>query len=179
MIQFEDNSSPHYAANQAYCQSIAQQLGQFKATCQGFCNSYGFDINATWQQDDLTFTVECIKQQTTQNGVIIPVNAHVTVDTIIKIRGLNPNFKMHLGPNALKRWFSNKQWQLYLPKPFYMSTNYAPSVEEMKSFSQQIQHLNLACLKMNNGKLKAEIHQSISNVGALVKGIEALVKPWH
>ena len=179
MIQFENNSSPLYAINQAYCNTIAEQLEEFKATCQGFCNSYGFDINATWQQDDLTFTVECRKQQTTQNGVIIPVNAHVTVDTIVKIRGLNKDYKMQLGPSALKRWFSNKQWQLYLPKPYFMSTNYAPSIEEMKNFSHQIQSMELTCLKMNNGKLVAEKHQSTKDIAALVKHMELLVQPWR
>lgn len=179
MIQFENNSSPHYAANQAYCNSIAEQLMQFKATCQGFCNSYGFDINATWQQDDLTFTVECRKQQSTQNGVVWPVNSLIAVDTTIKIRGLNSDYKMQLGPSALKRWFSNKQWQLYLPRPYYMSTNYAPSADEMQAFSRQIQTIGLANLRLNNGRLSARINKATTDVAALVKAMEQLIKPWH
>lgn len=179
MIQFENNSSLHYATNQAYSNSIEEQLMQFKATCQGFCNSYGFDINATWQQEDLTFTVECRKYQSTQNGVVWPVNSNVAIETIIKIRGLNSDYKMQLGPSSLKRWFSNKQWQLYLPRPFYMSTNYAPSSEEMQEFTRQIQNLGLANLRLNNGRLIAKIHKATTNVAALIQGMEQLVKPWH
>ncbi|MDI1233446.1 MAG: hypothetical protein PSX81_04125 [bacterium] len=179
MIQFENNSSPHYAANQAYCNSIADQLMQFKATCQGFCNSYGFDINATWQQEDLTFSIECRKYQTTQNGIVIPVNSHLALDTIIKIRGLNKDYKLQIGPSSIKRWFSNKQWQLYLPRPYFISTNYAPPVEDMKIFSKQIIDLGLTTLQMNHGKLRARINNATTDVVSLVKNMEQLVKPWR
>ncbi len=87
MIQFETNSSPFFIANKNYCEKIEANLNAINLNCSGFCNSYGYEIETTFVRQNITYNF--INHQTTQNVIVIPMNANESFITILIIKGMN------------------------------------------------------------------------------------------
>ncbi|MBL7892037.1 MAG: hypothetical protein JNL63_05365 [Bacteroidia bacterium] len=104
MIEYEINSSPFFAANKIYCESLEKKFNEMKFDYSGFCNSYGYEVKTSFKRDNLTYDVKCIKHQTTENGVVIPVDANDYFGEEITIAGFNKELDKAL----IKQGLGNK-----------------------------------------------------------------------
>ena len=149
MIKYETISSPFFEQNKAFTESLEKSLKDLNAIYSGFCNSYGYEVIATFARNTLNFQVKFYKNQSTQNGVVIPVNA--------------------------KRLFTLKEYKSKLPSPYFMDS--IASLDE-KSIDQLIQVIldhNISKFKLNHGVLKIEIHNTTLAPQLLISDIERLI----
>jgi hypothetical protein len=75
MINYDPTKSLFFDSNKKYCEEIETKLKTMNIDCSGFCNCYGYDIDAVLIKDNFTYNIKYHKHQTTQNGIVIPVDA--------------------------------------------------------------------------------------------------------
>ncbi len=94
MIRYLTDDSPFFVANKKYCEDIENKLRSLNIDCSGECNSFGYDIEGTFIKNSLTYTLKFHKHQSTQNAVVIPVNAIDYAGVEILVKGLDRNLSL-------------------------------------------------------------------------------------
>ena len=178
MINYEALESPYYETNKNYCHNIENQLKNLGSECTGFCNTYGYEINAEFKRNDASYKIKLNKNQSTQNGVVIPVNAIEYRGVVFSITNLNKKFSVSIGQSGIKRFFTNNQLNNALPKPYYASINYPIDSTVLDKLVKQILDNNIAKLELSNGQLMFKMHHEIANLDSFIKDIEELVNCW-
>ena len=140
MIDFQTVDSPFYAANKRFIEECITHLPTFLFS--GWCNAYGYDVQGTAELNQLSILIQLKKHQTTQNGMLVPLNAHDNTELHIEISGLPRNEKLAIGMNWFQSLvFGNK------------STTTSPLQKSLTAFNREFK-LNQLTLK--NGKLNAK-----------------------
>jgi hypothetical protein len=121
VIKYETSTSPFFVANKNYCQAVEQKLKTLNLDCSGFCNNYGYDIESTLKKDRLAYSLKLHKHQSTQQGVIIPVDAVNYCGTTITVVGLNKKFRVTFGKSSLRRLFTPSKFKNKLPAPYFIN----------------------------------------------------------
>lgn len=93
MFHYEAAHSANYLANQAYCQKAERLLQQLGAEYNGFCNSFGYNIESIFHRNNHTWYLRFVKYQGAQNGVTIPAQSDAGSRIEIRIKGLNKQMK--------------------------------------------------------------------------------------
>lgn len=75
MIQFQKAESKFYENNKDYCETISEEILLIGGKANGYCNSYGFEINSNFELEGKQIQLEFKKSQKTNDGVIIPIDA--------------------------------------------------------------------------------------------------------
>ncbi|MBA2407808.1 MAG: hypothetical protein H0V65_07440 [Chitinophagales bacterium] len=176
MIQYETANSPFFEANKEYCETIEGQLRTMDIACSGFCNSFGYDIEATLERDDLTYYLKFHKHQSTQNGVVIPVDAINYAGTKIEVSGLNKKFSLTAGKSNLKRLFTSKHFRDKIPAPYFVMCNYSPDSKFVDLLVKQILNYKISELTVHSGSAKGKMHIAITNSLDLITDIERTMK---
>ena len=158
MINYETNSSPFYLENKAYCESIERKASILKSEINGYCNSYGFEIDVQYSIKMLAINLKILKAQTTRGGSIIPLDASNNQSIEIKITGLETWINLNAGQNKLKRFFSSKKIRTLFPSPFYCSINSEINEQFLEFFVNLLLNNNVTSLAIKNGKGKIDIH---------------------
>ncbi len=176
MINYEPNDSSFYDDNKTYCESIENQLKSIKIDCTGYCNSFGYEIETRLLKNNLTYTLKFQKQQTTQNGVIIPVDAHNYAGTEIQVTGINTKFSLNVGKSSLRRFFNPKRIKDKIPAPYFIKTNYFLVDNFLTNLVKTIQHYPIAKFKLNNGRLNVKIHYVTDDPLHLIADIDKIIE---
>jgi len=72
-----------------------RRLNQAAFDCSGFCNCYGYEIEAKLIRNNLKYKIRYIKNQSLENGVVIPVDA-------IEYAGIQLNLSGNKSPLRFK-----------------------------------------------------------------------------
>ena len=163
MINYETNSSPFYLENKEYCESIERKAKLLKADVNGYCNSYGFEIDVQYSIKMLAINLKFLKAQTT-GGSIIPLDASNNQSIEIKISGLEKWITLNAGQNKLKRLFSSKKIRTLFPSPFYCSINSEINDQFLEFFVNLLLSNNVTSLAIKNGKGKIDIHPATLSI---------------
>ena len=176
MIQYETNSSQFFVHNKIYCETITDQLKTLNADCTGYCNSFGFDIEASWKRSTLSYTLKIIKAQTTENGVIIPMNSNDYVSTEVSVKGVNTKPEIVISRSAFKRFFISNLYKKLLPAPYYINMNFSPERDFIDTLVMKIKTLNITKFKMNNGIVICKLNIAPEQPLALIEDLEFIIK---
>ena len=178
MIEYEIDKSPFFIANKDYCESIENKLKELKLDFVGYCNSFGYEIETSFKRDNLDYNFKCIKYQSTQNGVIIPVNALDYYGTEMNVSGLNKKIKFVIDRNKFKRLFISNNLKNKIPYPYYISFNYSPDIEFQNNIIKQICDYKISKLNLNYGKLKLIMRISIEDPIGFILNFEKIISFW-
>lgn len=169
MIKYEENSSPFFTAHKNYCLQIENNLNVVNATCEGYCNSYGYEIDAKWQNASQTYHLHFEKHQSTQNGVIVPVDSVEYAGTTFIIKGLDISKKLIIKKSSLLRPFSSGALKALVPAPYFISGNV-----NNEGLSEFISKNKAGTLKLKNGQLTLKLHKAIQEPLELVDACKKL-----
>lgn len=176
MINYETNSSPFYTANKNYCEAIESKLKQNNAVSSGYCNSFGYLIESAFQKNKLTYKLKIYKQQTTQNGVVVPVDSRDYAGTEITISGFNTGLKISIGKSSLNRFFSSKAYSHYLPAPYFIKFKSSPDEKNAENLFSIIKNYSISTFKLASGTLFCKVQKEISDPIFFLEEIETLLK---
>ena len=178
MIEYEADPSPFYTANKNYCETLAHILKTVNLECSGWCNSFGYELETHLKKDDLTYHIKFLKNQTTQNGVVIPVNAHVYEGTVVTVKGLNKKFCITAGISPLRRLFMSKKNKNKISVPYFLKFNDLPEDAVEAGVVKKILDNKITKLRLNNGTLVCKIHTATTDPLGLIRDIETMTQNW-
>lgn len=120
MIAYENDASAYFLTNKNCCELLEKELEPYSPFTEGYCNSFGYELNTSFKRGQLNYQLLVEKFQTTQNGIVVPKNANEYIGMKLKVEGLNSDDHFSYGKNSMKRLFSSKKWQEKLPAPYYL-----------------------------------------------------------
>ena len=176
MIKYETAKSSFFAKNKSYCENILKYFENQKIDLDGFCNSFGYELKTGFIRNNLNFTMRFIKNQTTQNGVLSPVNANEYAGIEMIINGILPDIKLKVGKSPFLRNFCSKEIKDKIPKPYYVGINkiYNPSFPD--KLIEIILENTISKITMNKNKIQVKIEGQHSNPEKLISDIEEIIK---
>lgn len=178
MIQYETDRSPFFVANKNYCDTIENNLKAMDIDCHGFCSSYGYEVEVTFQRQDLTYHLRFHKHQSTQNGVVIPADAINYAGIEGRVSGLNKKIKVVVGKSPLRRFLTSRAMQAKIPAPYFIVLNPVSEKTSLDDLVKKILDNKISIFKLKKGELAFKMHGSAINPSNLILAIESMVKNW-
>lgn len=159
MIDYQTVESPFYEANKRFIEDVHTQLNAYSFS--GWCNGYGYDIEAKRKITTHKISIQLKKHQTTQNGIILSLEAHENTEVHIEISGLTRLESFATGLN----WFQS----LLFGKQSNTST---PLQKQLADFSKTFQPRQL---KLKKGTLNIQFFNSSHSPVELINELEKIV----
>jgi hypothetical protein len=176
MITYEVEKSPFFEANKAYAEKIEAQLKSINAECSGYCNSFGYEIESSFKRNNLLFNVLFKKQQSTQNGVVIPVNARDDFETNVSVSGFSTPVDINFGKSTIKRAFLSSELKTKIPTPFFIKFNKSTPPQFIDLFIEKSKEIKLSEAHLNKNKFEVKLHEEISRPLHIIETVELLIK---
>ena len=176
MIQFETSSSPFYTDNKTYCEDLVTKFNEINVEFTGFCNSYGYTLESTLTKGQLNYHLKFHKHQSTQNGVIIPVNAVNYTGIEFKVTGLNKRLKFVVGKSNFARFFMSKKWKNQLPSPYFIRSRSLPDPTIIFQLFQTLSAHDVAKFGAKKGTFFCIFHQPLRNPVELLDELDVLLR---
>lgn len=176
MIEKSPSDSPFYAHNLAYCERMEDQLAENGIASDGWCTSHGLEINAAFPWKGTDCQLRLFRFQSTQNGVIVPVNA---IDTIgCTIAFINPTVRtqFRIGQSKLRRFFTAPSLKAHFPSPYYARFASEPAPETIAALTALCASANVLRFSSGNGKAHFE---ALTQVDAPLQIIDRLFRIVH
>jgi hypothetical protein len=174
MIEYIDDMSPFYLTNRSYCERIAEGLEKRGAEATGFCNAYGYEIKASIAQDGQTYRFHFEKHQSTQNGVIVPVNALDYAGVSIAVDSLQKRHRVRFGRSAFYRMLTSAEFRKKLRAPYYGFINNASGVAGIELF-ELLHKRGASQFTLKNGAALLKMHAPLQDVEVLFKTVQQVV----
>ncbi len=178
MINFETSNSAFFVANKNYCETIEGKLKSINIDCSGWCNSYGYNIEATLKKNNLTYNIKFHKHQSTQNGIVIPVNSNDYAGIEVTVTGLNKKLSVKIGQSSLKRLFISNEFKNKMPSPYFIKLNHTADNNFIDSLVKKVQDDKISTFKLNNGTLVCKIHTPTTDPLDLITDMEKITTNW-
>lgn len=178
MIHYEAEVSSFFEANENYIEPIEQKLKAMKLECSGYCNVYGYELEADIIKNHLTYHIKLHKHQSTQNGVIIPVDSLNYAGIELIVKGLNNKIKVSIGRSIIKRLFTISNIKKLIPSPYFMNFNYTPENDFNIALAKKIINNKIAKLNLNGGILLCKIHTDTIDPFDLIADMDTIIKYW-
>lgn len=143
MIDYQTVNSPFYEANKRFLEACVANLSSF--TFNGWCNAYGYDVEGRSTFKQLEVFLHLKKHQTTQNGMIVPIDAHDNTELFIEVKGLSHSEKLAFGLNWFQALLFGKQSDASTPLQKQLaefSKTYQPRLLQLKNGTLSIQFFN-------------------------------------
>lgn len=172
MIEYQPSDSPFFEANKIYCETIQSQLQAFQLDYNGFCNSYGYEIQTILIKDDLAFNLTFFKHQTTQNGVIIPIDAIDNSGLVVRVTGINKQLNVRIGKSVIRRFFTSSKFKLLIPSPYFIQFNNLVESAFIENWLNKVQDYKISTFKLINGTLICKIPNANFNLLGLLADLE-------
>lgn len=185
MIHYEIENSPEtknshfFIANKKYCEAIESKSKNINAEVTGWCNAFGYELETTILINKLSYNLKLHKNQSTQNGVILPVNALDYTGSEFSVAGLAKNFEVTIGKSGIKRLFTSKIFKEILPAPYFMKFNYSPDKKLLDDLKKQIPGMNVSHFNLSDGTLNCKILAEIKDPAHLISEFEKVIKNWE
>ena len=178
MIKYETTNSSFFVANKKYCETIESKFRTIKIDCSGFCNCYGYDIEASLLRNNFTYKIRFIKSQSIENGVVIPVDAIEYAGTEVTVKGLNKKFSMSVGKSSFRRFFCTNEIKARIPNPYFLNYNYPTDSVFVYNLIETLIDNTISKIKLSNGTLICKIHMPTDDPLKLISDIEKTIKKW-
>ncbi len=146
---------------------MEKELAPYSPVTEGYCNSFGYQLNTSFKLGQLKYKLLVEKFQTTQNGVVVPKKANEYIGMKITVEGLNSDDHFSYGKNPIKRLFSSIKWQKKLPSPFYLKGK----MENEKAI-QMFQENQIDEFELRNGTVTITIHSGHVKIIPLANEVE-------
>lgn len=172
MILYEVNTSPFYKANEAYCQRMEQLFHSLNIVCDGFCNSWGYEFNVSYEKNTVSFVFNFYKGTITQKHVDSIISEGLNVE----INSLNKNHKLKIRKSALKRLFMSNELKNLISAPYYFSSNINCSSKDIINWVDLFRKYDVYLLTLKNGKLSIEICNRVEEPLKLMSELEPIIK---
>ena len=179
MINYQVEDSPFFTSNKSYSEKITAQLSTLDVETNGYCNSFGYNIEALIVRNQLTYYLVFHKHQSTRNGVIIPENAVNYSGINATVTGLSKDLSIDFGKSAFKRIFARKKIKNLIPSPGYLTLSFAPDkliIEELLSF---IQANSVLKLRLHDGNFTIKLNSETDDPIDLLDKIEKMTSTWN
>lgn len=163
MIKYEYANSEFYENNKNFCKQIEEEFASTNCLFDGYCNSYGFEIKTKYSYKKIEYFLELVKKQSTQNGVVIPVDAIDYYEFTLKIKGLSKDFQFEIGKSSLKRLFMKPIFKNKIPSPFYLKAKKSFEIELIEDLVLNLITNQAEKLKLSNGILSYNTHYLCEN----------------
>jgi hypothetical protein len=174
MIEYVTDTSPFYLANKAYCEGVDEGLKALNAEPSGFCNSYGYEINASFTYNNLSYNVHFEKHQSTQNGIIVPVDALDYAGVTITTSGLEKRYTVKLGQSKLLRMLMTSALKCQIPAPYYVQIN-SDSKNLGTNFLTKLIGSGVSLFRLENGKVVCKLHTPEKDPQLLVARMDRIL----
>lgn len=157
MINFENSDSPFFTRNKAFILENLKEFGE--ENFDGWCNAYGYEIDGEINKNELNFFVQFKKSQTTQNGVIIPVDSKESMNIKIATKDLNTRFNFQYRQNLISKIIDLIQLKLKLSEkiPEDKLRLIQSFLKENQIFKLKIKRRELTLLAFNSDQKPAEL----------------------
>ncbi|CAN5308578.1 hypothetical protein BH09BAC5_BH09BAC5_15410 [soil metagenome] len=175
MIQYETARSPFFEANKNFCEDLIAKLKVFDAEFSGFCNSFGYDIETSFAKNGLSYKLKFHKHQSTQNGVVVPINAIDCSDSQILVSGFNQQVKLFSGKSKWRRLFCNEKIKKQLPLSWYVNCSFSPKESFMNAYSAVIIDNQIECFDLKHGTLTIKMNHANPSPEKLLSDLEAIL----
>lgn len=169
MINYETANSPHFEANKLFCEKLESI---FQGDWSGFCNSFGYEIETKYSEKDLNYTIKFQKSQTTQNGVVLPIDARDSVQMDVAIAGISKEVSFEISNSWLKSIFTSNALKAQLPKNYSASINFDMSNADFTKISDFIQKYSIEKFALANVKLHFVINTFIADIGSFKNSLQ-------
>ena len=176
MVEYESIDSSFFRDNKLYCEAIESELKSLNIDCEGYCNCFGYKLKSKFERNNLNYVIQFVKNQTTQNGVFIPIDAHEYAGTELIILGLNHNDKLSVGKSTLLRQFCMKDIKKKISKPYFIRLSSKNDMDFIDNLARIIEDNHISRIRLKNGKLTTTIHESTRDVLKLINDIEYIIK---
>jgi len=178
VIQYETTNSSFFVANKKYCETIESKLRTINTDCSGFCNCYGYEIEAKLIRNNLKYKIRYIKNQSLENGVVIPVDAIEYAGIEVTVKGLNKKFSMSVGKSSFRRFFCTNEIKAKIPNPYFINYNYPTNSIFVYNLIETLLDNNISKIKLSNGTLICKIHMPTDDPLKLISEIEKTINKW-
>ena len=158
MIKYEYANSEFYENNKNFCKQIEEEFASTNCLFDGYCNSYGFEIKTKYSYKKIEYFLELVKKQSTQNGVVIPVDAIDYYEFTLKIKGLSKEIQFEIGKSSLKRLFMKTIFKNKIPAPFYLKAKKSFTIETIDDLVSTLITNQTEKLKLSKGNLSYKTH---------------------
>jgi hypothetical protein len=172
MISYQENPSPFFQRNKSYCQAIEKSLQQMSIDYTGFCDSYGYEVDAVFERGSLTYNFKCIRNQDTNGMTQVPLNANDYAGLDVHIKGLGAETYLSIGQNVLLRLFSSRGWKALLPSPYFAFYKSVSGKEQALELINMVLANKIGFLYLDRGQIHFKIHEPVANPVELVLGME-------
>ncbi|ASS48588.1 MAG: hypothetical protein A3D31_07470 [Candidatus Fluviicola riflensis] len=167
MIDYETSISPFFEGNKAYLESLEKQLPGLQVF-SGYCNAYGYDVEATFLLNRRTWNIQLIKSQTTRGGAISQ-NSTDHFEAKISVSGLNYTISFSLG-RSFFMWIlpSSK-----VPPPYFLRINSSDEayIEQLAVITQLYEP---QYLKQTTGELTGKFKVQLTDLTEFIDHLESL-----
>lgn len=167
MLSYEVNTSPFYRANEAYCQRIEQLFHSLNIVCDGYCNSWGFELNATYIKNNIITEFRFYKDT---------VRSQIIEWLDITISPLNKNNRICFEYSKFKRLFMSKELKGIIESPYYFSSNLHIQSSEINDWVSLIKRYDIDLIKLSKGNFTISINYRVEEPLKLTSELEPLIK---
>jgi hypothetical protein len=178
MIIYESTTSSFFKLNKQNCEEVERKLKTVNVDCTGFCNCYGYDLEAEITKHKLTYNIKLYKHQTTQNGIVIPVDAIDYAGVELIVTGIDNQFSMAVGKSTIKRFFCSTEIKESIPHPYFVWYNKLTEHKLIYELLNKLQNNKIDTIRLSNGKLICNIHVPTANPLKLIEDIHSTIKKW-
>jgi len=176
MIEYEIADSSFFSANKEFCKHIEVSLAAISAAISGNCNCYGYELESVFVRNSLNFTLHYTKYQTTQNGVVVAVDANEYAGVNMFIKGINPTFKLKIGRCSILRLFCRQEIKNWIPKPYFIWTKDVRNYEFIETWMSVVLSHKISSIRLKNGKLSLAINGQPNDPVKLIEDIDFIIK---
>lgn len=137
MITYEFANSPIFRSNKNYIEKIVDQLKSYIPRVDGYCSSFGFNIEIHFSKDNYSYLLKLHKHQSTQNGVVVPVDAFDFLKIELVISDLPATQHFHVGKSAVRRLMMSNQLTEIFPAPYFATFSDERFAQSIYRFVQE------------------------------------------
>ena len=173
MINFEPNTtSSFYLKNKTFAETIDASLQRFNAEVTGYCNSFGYELEAKFMHHDHNYSLKFTKNQSTQNGVVWPVDALDFCGLEVQISGINNNGTIHIGKSKLKRFFTSARFKAMIPTPYFIKFSNSTDGPGLENLIRFVLDYKMNAFELNKGTVTFKIFEEIRNPVEMIESLE-------
>ena len=176
MITFEPNtSSSFYLHNKVFVEAIAGEFQKLGTDVSGYCNSFGYELEAKFKHHDHNYSLKFTKNQSTQNGVVWPVDALDFCGLEVQMDGFKTQRNIHIGRSKFKRFFTSARLKSMIPSPYFIKLSNSQNALVLGGLIRFVLDYKMNAFELNKGTVTFKIFEEISNPVEIIESLEKIL----
>ncbi len=172
MIHFEEDSSPFFIENKKFANHLEHILKDFKI--EGECNSFGFDLVATKNDNQKLLVLKFLKKTPSRNSIYFQGDGTDNISTEILVEHIYRPGEITISDNPLKRILLSSDLKKEIPSPFFIDSKDLPK-EKLMQIIHIFKDEKLYFLNFENKKLTIKINRALENPIEMIEKIEQIL----